>query len=60
MTYNLHKFLRDIRIENGELLKDMAIKLGVGSAELSQIEHGKKTMPEGFLGKIQQIYFDKN
>lgn len=49
--------LKSLKIE---LLKDMAIKLGVGSAELSQIEHGKKTMPEGFLGKIQQIYFDKN
>ena len=59
MAHNLHRFLRDLRFENGELLKNMADKLNLGSAELSSIEHGKKPVPEGFLDKIQKIYFAK-
>lgn len=56
MIPELHKYLREIRIEHGELLKDMADKLGMSSSELSAIEHGKKPMPEGFMKRIQSLY----
>ncbi len=38
-------FCRKLRIENGELLYDMAQKLGVSSAFLSKVENGKKKPP---------------
>jgi transcriptional regulator with XRE-family HTH domain len=39
------KILRKIRIDNGELLNDMAEKLGVSPALLSYIENGKREIP---------------
>jgi len=56
MPHQLHIFLRDIRVEHGELLKGMADKLGMGSAELSAIEHGRKPIPEGFMQKLEYLY----
>lgn len=60
MAHRLHKFLQELRAEKGELLKDMAEKLDLGSVELSSIEHGKTSMPKGFMDKIQRLYIDKN
>lgn len=57
MPHELHIRLRKIRFEHGELLKDMARKLEIGSAELSAIEHGKKPLPEGFNQKIKSLYY---
>lgn len=56
MIPELHKYLREIRIEHGELLKDMADKLGISVSELSAIEHGRNPMPKGFMKKIQSLY----
>ena len=42
MTTNFGKFCRKLRIDNDELLYDMAAKLGVSSAFLSKVENGKK------------------
>jgi len=53
---NLHKYLRRIRMQHGDLLKDMAEKLYMPPAELSAIEHGKKPMPENFLDDVDQVY----
>lgn len=55
-TEELRNYLREIRIEHNELLKHMADKLGMRSAELSAIENGKKPLPEGFLRRIQNLY----
>lgn len=42
MVTELGKFLRKLRIDNGELLADMANKLGVSPAFLSRVENGNK------------------
>lgn len=38
-------FMRKLRLESGLLLKDMAETMGVSSAYLSALEHGKKGAP---------------
>ena len=43
------KFLRNLRLEKQLLLKDMAEMLGVTSAYLSAVEHGKKGAPSAAL-----------
>ena len=50
------KYLRTLRINNGEMLKDMANKLEVSSAFLSAIENGKKSIPNDWYDKIVNIY----
>lgn len=52
----LYKTLRNIRLAKGELLKNMADKLGLGSAELSAIEYGRKPMPDDFPEKLKTHY----
>lgn len=50
------KFLRILRLDNGDLLKDMADKLEVSSAFLSAVETGKKSIPENWYEKIKLLY----
>ena len=45
MAIKLGKFFRKLRIENGEVLYDMAMKLEVSSSFLSRVENGKKRPP---------------
>ena len=56
MLTSLGRFLRKLRIDNGEILKDMAEVLGVSAAFLSAVENGKKKMPEGWIEKIETTY----
>ncbi len=56
MITEFGKFLRKIRIDRGEILKDMADKLGVTPAFLSAVEVGKKNVPETLLVKISYEY----
>ena len=42
MLTSFGKFCRKLRINNGELLYDMAEKLDVSSAFLSKVENGKR------------------
>lgn len=49
MLTSVGRFLRTLRIDHGEILKDMADVLGVSSAFLSAVENGKKKMPEGWI-----------
>lgn len=53
---DLHFYLRKLRFENGELLKDMAEKLNMSSSQLSSIEHGKEQPPNDFLKNILSLY----
>ncbi len=46
MINNFGKFCRKLRIDNNELLYDMAVKLGVSSAFLSKVENGRKKPPK--------------
>ena len=50
------KFSRKLRIDNGELLKDMAIKLNVTVSYLSAVEIGKRNIPEKWEEEIVRAY----
>ena len=50
------KFCRKLRIENEEILKDMAEKLGVTPAYLSAVEVGKRNIPAEWFNAITSIY----
>lgn len=56
MVTSIGKFLRKLRIDNGEILKNMTDKLGVAPAFLSAVENGKKHMPFDWFQKIIDIY----
>lgn len=56
METSIGKFLRVLRIENQEILKDMADRLGVSSAFLSAVENGKKKLPDSWYEKLTKIY----
>lgn len=56
MVNNFGKFCRKLRIDKGELLADMAGKLGVSSAFLSKVENGGKKPPKEWQEKITQLY----
>ena len=48
--------LKKIRINNGEMLMDMANKLKISSTFLSAIENGKKKVPDDFKDKLCANY----
>ncbi len=50
------KFLRILRMDNGEILKSMAEKLEVTSSFLSAVENGKKKIPADWTEKISKLY----
>jgi transcriptional regulator with XRE-family HTH domain len=56
MLTEFGKFLRQLRIDCEELLKDMAVKLEVTPSYLSAVETGKRNIPEGWLEKIKSLY----
>ena len=52
----LGKILRKLRIDCGEVLYDMATKLGVSSSYLSAVENGKKPAPDHLVQNIVTLY----
>lgn len=56
MLTSVGRFLRKLRIDEGEILRDMARKLGVSPAFLSAVENGKKKVPEAWLPKLKELY----
>ena len=56
MLTNLGKFLRIMRINRSEILKDMADKLEVSPAFLSAIENGKKKIPTSMRNLLIKKY----
>lgn len=56
MLTSIGRFLRKLRIDQGEILKDMASKLGVTVSFLSAVENGKKKMPPAWNKKICELY----
>ncbi|MCR4664886.1 MAG: helix-turn-helix domain-containing protein [Paludibacteraceae bacterium] len=52
----LGAFLRKLRIDRRELLRDMAEKLNVSMSFLSSVENGKKNMPSDWVDKIPSLY----
>lgn len=49
-------FLRKLRLDHGEIMHDMAQRLGVSSAMLSAVENGKKSAPLSWAEAITQEY----
>lgn len=56
MSTALGDFLRRLRLQRKERLKDMAEKLNVSSAFLSAVENGKKKMPSSWYEKLATLY----
>lgn len=56
MTYPLHRTLQAVRAKRGELLLDMAKKIGVSASELSEMEHGKKEVPLDIAKRLMLYY----
>ncbi len=56
MLSEFGKFSRKLRIEEGELLKDMATKLNVTPSYLSAVEVGKKAIPEKWISILIKAY----
>lgn len=56
MLTDIGRFLRNLRLDNQELLYDMAIKLGISSAQLSSIETGKKKLRDIEFNKVVRLY----
>ncbi len=56
MITSLGRFLRKLRIDKGEILKDMADKLNVSVSFLSAVENGKKRMPSAWNTKLCELY----
>ena len=56
MVTSFGKFLRNLRMDAGELFLDMALKLGVSSAFLSGVENAKRKIPEKWLSNIATYY----
>lgn len=50
------RVLRKIRIDKGEVLRDMAEKLQMTSSYLSAIECGKRKIPDSMTEKIVGLY----
>ena len=56
MITSVGRFLRKLRIDHGEILRDMAERLHVSSAFLSAVENGKKKIPEAWVPKLEEFY----
>ncbi|MEG1520234.1 MAG: helix-turn-helix transcriptional regulator [Clostridia bacterium] len=52
----ISKFLKILRIENGENAKEMADKVGISPSYLSAIENGKRVIPLSFQSEIVEKY----
>ncbi len=56
MTTKIGDFLRKLRLDNQQILKDMAEILNVSSAFLSAVENGKKSMPDSWYPIFKKNY----
>ena len=56
MVTRFGRFCRNIRMENGKLLYDMATQLGVSSAFLSRVENGRAKPPIEWENIIKSNY----
>lgn len=56
MLTKFGKELRKIRIENDEILKDMADRLNVTAAYLSAVENGNRKVPDTWVNIIASQY----
>lgn len=53
---DIGRFLRQYRIKHNMLLRDMAEAMGVDSAWLSGIEHGRRAISTDFLEMVTSTF----
>ena len=53
---DIGRFLRQYRIKHNMLLRDMAEAMGVDSAWLSSIEHGRRAIPTDFSEMVTSTF----
>lgn len=56
MLTEFGRYLRKIRIDCGELIRDMAARLGVTASYLSAVETGKRNIPPTWVEAIAALY----
>lgn len=56
MLTEFGKTLRKMRIDCGEIIKNMADKLGCTASYLSAVETGKRPVPDEWVDKIVELY----
>lgn len=56
MLTQLGIFFRKLRLDSGEIMKEMADKLNVSASFLSAVENGKKKMPDSWYKCIINLY----
>lgn len=56
MLTEFGKILRKLRIDNGQLLKDMADTLGISPANLSSVENGKRNPQPTMVQDVIHAY----
>lgn len=56
MLTDFGKLCRKLRIDNDQVLYDMAEVLGVAPSFLSAVENGKKNVPNGWCETIRERY----
>lgn len=56
MLTKVGKWLRQVRLERDEHLKDMAQNIGVTSSYLSSVENGKRSLSNQLVEKICETY----
>ena len=50
------RFTRKLRVDRGELLKDMSRRLGVTPSYLSAVETGRRNIPTEWVAKLCTLY----
>lgn len=56
MITEFGKALRKLRIEHGEVVRDMARRMGVSPSFISAVENGKKNVPDAWIKTIAELY----
>ena len=56
MITEIGKYLRHLRVDHDETLKDMAAKLNVSSAYVSLVECGKRVFPDKWIEILTEKY----
>lgn len=56
MLTKFGKELKKIRVDNDEILKDMAAKLNVTAAYLSAVENGNRNIPDSWINILSDKY----
>lgn len=50
------QFTRKLRVDHDELLKDMALRIGITPAYLSAVELGDRNVPYEWVGRLIESY----